>query len=226
MRRIFAIGEFLRGTALFVQLVPPCFTSAELCPISWFPIDAITTELFRTFPISCNRPDGVLRVERPNTSADTLPALDPCLGMDLKSHWDHVYETKKPDTVSWYEHNPSRSVGYIQRYSDASHRVMGVGAGASLLTGVLLDLGYANPIALDVSGAGLEHAEARLGERAKRTLHHRVGSNASRGRSFGANLVNCVGLDGRHSLNRCHLRRSTPFDGQRGCLGRIAEETL
>ena len=87
--------------------------------------------------------------------------------MDRKSHWDRVYETKKPDTVSWYEHSPSRSLGYIQRYSEASHRVMDVGAGASLLTGVLLDLGYANPIALDVSKAGLVHAQARLGDRAK-----------------------------------------------------------
>jgi trans-aconitate methyltransferase len=87
--------------------------------------------------------------------------------MDRKSHWDRVYETKKPDTVSWYENNPSRSLGYIQRYSDPSHRVMDVGAGASLLADVLLDLGYANLIALDVSGAGLDRAEARLGERAK-----------------------------------------------------------
>jgi SAM-dependent methyltransferase len=86
--------------------------------------------------------------------------------MDRQSHWNRVYETKAPDTVSWYERYPNRSLAYIQKYATVTQRVMDVGAGASPLAGALLDLGYADPVALDVSAAGLERAEARLGERA------------------------------------------------------------
>lgn len=79
-----------------------------------------------------------------------------------------MYESKAPDTVSWYERSPDRSLAFIQRYSNPSQRVIDVGAGASLLTGALLDLGYTTPIALDISEAGLEYAEARLGEHSNR----------------------------------------------------------
>lgn len=87
--------------------------------------------------------------------------------MDRQSHWNRVYETETLDTVSWYERYPNRSLAYIQKYTTASQRVIDVGAGASPLTGALLDLGYANPVALDVSPTGLECAEARLGARAE-----------------------------------------------------------
>lgn len=87
--------------------------------------------------------------------------------MDRQSHWNRVYETKAPDTVSWYERYPNRSLAYIQKYATVAQRVIDVGAGASPLAGALLDLGYANPLALDVSATGLECAEARLGARAE-----------------------------------------------------------
>jgi trans-aconitate methyltransferase len=87
--------------------------------------------------------------------------------MDRQSRWNRVYETKKPDTVNWYESRPNRSLEYVRRYSNSSQQVIDVGAGASSLTGALLDVGYVNPIALDISEAGLERAEAQLGVRAK-----------------------------------------------------------
>lgn len=87
--------------------------------------------------------------------------------MDRQSHWNRVYETKTQDTVSWYQRYPNRSLDYIRKYSTATQRVIDVGAGTSSLTGVLLDLGYSNLVALDLSSAGLERAEARLGSRAE-----------------------------------------------------------
>lgn len=87
--------------------------------------------------------------------------------MNRESHWNKVYETKRPDAVSWYQRSPERSIGYIQKFTENTQQVMDVGAGASLLIDALLDAGYVRPIALDVSGAGLECAKARLGPLAK-----------------------------------------------------------
>ena len=82
--------------------------------------------------------------------------------MDRESHWNGVYETKRPDTVSWYQRSPERSIGYIQKFAETTQQVIDVGAGASLLIDALLNAGYVRPIALDVSGAGLECAKVRL----------------------------------------------------------------
>jgi SAM-dependent methyltransferase len=87
--------------------------------------------------------------------------------MDRESHWNRVYETRQPDTVSWYERSPERSLAYIRKFAGLSQKVIDVGAGASLLVDTLLDVGFERPVALDVSAAGLDHAKARLGARAK-----------------------------------------------------------
>ncbi len=86
--------------------------------------------------------------------------------MDREAHWNRVYETKQPDAVSWYQRSPERSLAYIRRFTTTSHRVIDVGGGASTLVDALLDAGYKQPVVLDVSAVGLEHAKKRLGDRA------------------------------------------------------------
>lgn len=86
--------------------------------------------------------------------------------MDRRAHWDHVYETKPLDTVSWYQRYPQRSVQQVQKYARPSQSVLDVGAGASYLIDALLGAGYANLIALDVSPTALERVKSRLGARA------------------------------------------------------------
>jgi SAM-dependent methyltransferase len=87
--------------------------------------------------------------------------------MDWAAYWNEVYETTRPDSVSWYQHSPERSMRYIRKFAENAQRVIDVGAGASLLIDALVDAGYARPIALDVSEVGLECAKARLGPLAK-----------------------------------------------------------
>ena len=88
--------------------------------------------------------------------------------MDRESHWNKVYETKEPDTVSWYQRRPERSIGHVRKFAEMTQQVIDVGAGASMLIDALLDAGYVHPIVLDVSVAALERTKARLGARAKR----------------------------------------------------------
>jgi SAM-dependent methyltransferase len=87
--------------------------------------------------------------------------------MDAReAHWNHVYGSKKPEEVSWFQPSPSDSMKFVRRLSDTSARVIDVGAGASGLVDALLDAGYRRPIALDVSAEGLQHAKRRLESRA------------------------------------------------------------
>lgn len=95
--------------------------------------------------------------------------------MDREAHWNQVYETKQPDTVSWYQQHPSRSLAYIRKYAALSERVIDVGAGASSLIDELLHAGYVNPVALDVSASAIHRVQFRLGALAMGGLSATVG---------------------------------------------------
>ena len=84
-----------------------------------------------------------------------------------KTHWEHVYETKAPDAVSWYAPHLAESLQYIRRTGvplDAC--IVDVGGGEATLVDDLLDAGYRNVTVLDLSAKALEVCRARLGPRA------------------------------------------------------------
>jgi len=87
--------------------------------------------------------------------------------MNSKAHWEAVYATKPTEAVSWYEAAPTRSIALL---TDAgltvASRVLDVGGGDSLLPGALVALGVRHITVLDLSGAALNRAQARLGDRA------------------------------------------------------------
>jgi 2-polyprenyl-3-methyl-5-hydroxy-6-metoxy-1,4-benzoquinol methylase len=85
--------------------------------------------------------------------------------MDAKSHWDSVYRTKAPDTVSWYRAHLERSLALIERAApDRSAAIIDVGGGESTLVDDLLVGGYRHLSVLDISPAAIEVARARVGE--------------------------------------------------------------
>lgn len=87
--------------------------------------------------------------------------------MELREHWDHVYATRSPIEVSWYQREPRVSLDLIARVAprrDAA--IVDVGGGASTLVDALLDRGYHDVTVLDIAAAALEAAGARLGARA------------------------------------------------------------
>jgi len=86
--------------------------------------------------------------------------------VDGEAHWNEVYLTKGPGTLSWYQPYPETSLRLIRQVSDKSARVVDVGAGASELVDALLDGGFQRPVVLDISAAALELAQRRLGVRA------------------------------------------------------------
>jgi len=87
--------------------------------------------------------------------------------MDSKSHWEGIYRNKLPTQVSWYQLHARRSLDLIRRVSPPfDGAIIDVGGGASTLVDDLLDAGYDNLTVLDLSGAALAVARARLGTRA------------------------------------------------------------
>jgi SAM-dependent methyltransferase len=89
--------------------------------------------------------------------------------MEMKSHWEQVYQSKPVDSVSWYQPHALRSLELIRRVAlDPAARVLDVGAGASTLVDDLLDAGMRCVSVLDISAAALQVARSRLGPRATR----------------------------------------------------------
>lgn len=85
-----------------------------------------------------------------------------------RSHWDHVYEHKPNQAVSWYRAHLDRSLSWIDSLARPSDALVDVGGGASTLVDDLLGRGFRDVTVLDVSGAALQAARARLGLRAAR----------------------------------------------------------
>jgi len=86
---------------------------------------------------------------------------------ERREHWDHVYGSKSPQQVSWYQDTPESSLELIAHTGAGPEAaVIDVGGGASLLVDHLLDAGYRDLTVLDVSERALELARSRLGQRA------------------------------------------------------------
>jgi ubiquinone/menaquinone biosynthesis C-methylase UbiE len=84
--------------------------------------------------------------------------------MDAKTHWQHVYRTKRADEVSWFQREPTVSTELIRRAApETTARIVDVGGGASTLVDSLLRHGYSELTVLDLSSAALAQARERLG---------------------------------------------------------------
>lgn len=82
----------------------------------------------------------------------------------MKEHWEGVYLNKEVEELGWYEASPEPSLSLIKRcrlHRDAA--ILNVGAGATTLVDELLQLGFSNIIANDISPSALEELRQRLG---------------------------------------------------------------
>jgi 2-polyprenyl-3-methyl-5-hydroxy-6-metoxy-1,4-benzoquinol methylase len=84
--------------------------------------------------------------------------------MSRKEHWENVFSTKQETEVSWYQKSPTASLEIISKMrvpKDAG--IIDIGGGDSYLVDSLLDLGYTNITALDISATAIERLKNRLG---------------------------------------------------------------
>src|SRR5215472_881130 len=88
--------------------------------------------------------------------------------MDVKSHWDKVYTTKAPESVSWYRAHLETSLALIDHVLEAhSASIIDIGGGESTLVDDLLLRGYRELTVLDVSQTAIEVTKNRLGAAAE-----------------------------------------------------------
>jgi SAM-dependent methyltransferase len=88
--------------------------------------------------------------------------------MERRTHWDRVYTTKSEREVSWFEALPEVSLQMLDAAGmTAESCVLDVGGGDSHLVDALTARGLDCLAVLDVSGAALDRARARLGPGAR-----------------------------------------------------------
>lgn len=85
-----------------------------------------------------------------------------------QDHWQQVYQTKAPDSVSWYQPTAARSLTLLREGGlGPQSAVIDVGGGASRLVDALLEEPVGPITVMDLSEAALGLARQRLGERAR-----------------------------------------------------------
>jgi hypothetical protein len=84
-----------------------------------------------------------------------------------QAHWDNVYATRKPDSVSWYQLSAELSLSLIRASGIARDEpIIDIGGGASVLVDQLLEAGFVDVSVLDIAESALDASKARLGSRA------------------------------------------------------------
>ena len=85
--------------------------------------------------------------------------------MDNKAHWEKVYGTKAPESVSWYTPHLETSLNLIQKAaSSKASAIIEIGGGEATLVDDLLSKGYTNISVLDISQKAIDVARERIAE--------------------------------------------------------------
>ncbi|MHB8500254.1 MAG: class I SAM-dependent methyltransferase [Candidatus Acidiferrales bacterium] len=87
--------------------------------------------------------------------------------MDVKTHWENIYQTNAPDAVSWYRPHLETSLTLIERTAAGLRSaIIDVGGGESTLADDLLSRGYQNVTVLDISETAINVCKKRMEARA------------------------------------------------------------
>ena len=83
---------------------------------------------------------------------------------DLKEHWNMTYSKNPIEKLGWYESDLSPSLKLIELCNlDLDARILNIGAGSSTLIDELLEQGYTNLLATDISEVALSDLDHRTG---------------------------------------------------------------
>ena len=83
----------------------------------------------------------------------------------MKQHWDNVYSSKKINQLGWYEEISARSLELLSKCDiNKGVTLLDIGTGASTLIDSLIEAGFTNIIASDISETALNKLRERLGK--------------------------------------------------------------
>ena len=87
---------------------------------------------------------------------------------DREKHWEHIYQNKQLNEVSWYQPIPDTSLAFIDKAGlSLKAKIIDIGGGDSFLVDHLLLRGYTDITVLDISTSAINRAKQRLGSQAK-----------------------------------------------------------
>ena len=90
------------------------------------------------------------------------------MDLNIKKHWENIYQTKNFNEVSWYQENPKISVDIILSVKpNKNATIIDVGGGESKIVDNLINLGFKDISVLDISSKALRKSQKRLGDAAK-----------------------------------------------------------
>ncbi len=85
-----------------------------------------------------------------------------------KKHWENIYQTKELKDVSWFQPVPETSLDFLIQFNvPKTAKIIDIGGGDSFFVDHLIELGYQDISVLDISGAAIERAKKRLGDKSK-----------------------------------------------------------
>ena len=87
------------------------------------------------------------------------------MNVSMKEHWNEIYEALDIDELTWYEEIPEPSIKLLAKcHINKDESILDVGAGASTFIDHLIDQGFKNIIAADISEIALNKLKERLGK--------------------------------------------------------------
>jgi hypothetical protein len=82
---------------------------------------------------------------------------------NLKEHWNNAYLNSPEEKLGWFETDLTPTLNLVSNTNlDKDARILNVGAGSTTLIDELINLGYINLIACDLSEIALEKLESRI----------------------------------------------------------------
>lgn len=83
--------------------------------------------------------------------------------IDYSKHWEEVYQTKEDEQLGWFEDFPETTLQLIEKcHLKPDATILNVGAGTTRLIDALIERGFTNIIANDLSKAALQKLEQRI----------------------------------------------------------------
>jgi len=83
--------------------------------------------------------------------------------VNYTKHWEGVYQTKEDEQLGWFEDFPETTLQLIEKCNlDPDATILNVGAGTTRLIDALIERGFTNIIANDLSNAALQKLEQRI----------------------------------------------------------------
>ena len=83
----------------------------------------------------------------------------------MKEHWNKIYSARDVNKLSWYEEIPEPSIRLLSKcHINKDEFISDVWAGASTFIDYLINQGFSNIIAADISETALNKLKERLGE--------------------------------------------------------------